>query len=231
MQRSVCDTIMTDYRQYCVNCQLKTPRFKSDHRAVVATLRLGSVKHHRRYVKRRSNYPIQPVEFPDGDRADTLLSDLQEAVTPPTREESRISSWISEATWQLIDQKALARRLGNWEQVRALKRPVRRALVRDRVSRAKAVAAQAQVHLEAGNIQKAFGAIKGWYRDARPWPPTPSQADLAVTRGEQAALHAPRETPHDHIPIHVEPYAINDDPPMEELFANSKPEMLPVHLA
>jgi len=156
---------MTDYRQYCVNCQLKTPRLESDHRAVVATLRLGSVKHHQRYVKRRSNYPIRPVEFPDGNRADTLLSDLQEAVTPPTREESCISSWISEATWQLIDQKALARRLGNWEQVRALKLPVRRALVRDRVSRAKAVTAQAQVHLEAGNIQKAFSAIKGWYRD------------------------------------------------------------------
>jgi len=136
MQCSIWDTIMTDYCQYCVKCQLKTPRFESDHRAVVATLRLGSVKHHRRW----SNYPIRPVEFPDGNRADTLLSDLQEAVTPPTREESRISSWISDATWHLIDQKSLARRLGNWEQVRVLKRPVRRALARDCVSRAKAAA-------------------------------------------------------------------------------------------
>jgi len=108
-------------------------------------------------------------------------------------------------------------------------------LVCDHVSRAKAAAAQAQVHLKAGNIQKAFGAIKGWYRDARPRPPTPSQTDLAVTRVEQAALHVPRETPHDHIPIHVEPYVINDYPPTEEEVVEAirklKTRKLSVHLA
>ena len=150
-----------------------------------------------------------------------MLQDLKEAATPPEKENGRNNSWISQETWRLIDRKASARRSANREQLRPLKVLVRRALKRDRTARANAAAVEDQAHLEAGDIWKAFGSIKGWYREAGPQPIKPPREDIEVTRLEQAALHAPRETPHDPIPVHIEPFAVDDGPPTEEEVAEA----------
>jgi exonuclease III len=44
MNCSVCDLISTDRRQYFTNCQIKIPRYDTDHKIVLATLRVSSVK-------------------------------------------------------------------------------------------------------------------------------------------------------------------------------------------
>lgn len=103
----------------------------------------------------------------------------------------------------------------------ALKRQVNKALKSDRIARATAAEAEAQRHLERGDIRKAFGAIKGWYKEVGPRPPKPSEEDIAETRAKQAALHAPRETPHDPIPVYIEPYEIDDGAPTEEEVATA----------
>jgi hypothetical protein len=93
---------------------------------------------------------------------------------------------------------------------------IRKSLQNDRRARATKAATLAQGFLEEGDIRKAFGAIKGWYREAGARPAKPSREELEATRAEQATLHAPRETPHHPIPVHVAPYAIADLPPSED---------------
>ena len=81
----------------------------------------------------------------------------------------------------------------------------------DRKLRAQAAAAAAQAHLEKNEIRKAFGSIKGWYRDAGPRPSKPSKEDIEVTRAEYVELYTPRSKPMEGpIPPHIEPYLIND---------------------
>ena len=70
--------------------------------------------------------------------------------------------------------------------------------------------------MEAGEIQKAFGAIKGWYRDAGPRPSKPSKEDIEVTQAEYVELYTPREPTEGPIPLHITPYPINDEPPTED---------------
>ena len=181
MHRSVCDHILADQRQFITNCQIRVPRFETDHRAIVCTLRLGSVKHHQRYVRSRSSFPIPSPSDSAGNQGDRLLSELQSAVKSQSSN-GRNASWISNDTWRLIDQKASARKLGQSDRVHSLKKLVRKSLQKDRTARAARAAAEAQSFLEEGDMRNAFGALKGWYRDYGPRPPKPSMEDIAVTR-------------------------------------------------
>jgi len=58
--RSVCDHIMTDKRQYFTNCQLRQPRFDTDHRALIAFLRLGPIKNIEDMYEVRINFQSSP---------------------------------------------------------------------------------------------------------------------------------------------------------------------------
>jgi len=206
------DHILTNARGAFTNCQIKIPRFDTDHSLLVGTLRLESVKHHRRYVRSRGTYPVRPPGPLERNRADGLLDDLREAAKKevPDKRETRNNSWISEPTWRLVDQKAAARRRGESATLRVLKKSVRRALRKDRKARAGAAAAAAQAHLERGHIGKAFGAIKGWYRDVGPRLQKPSREDINYTHSEYEKLFAEEEPSEDPIPIHNDAISIND---------------------
>jgi len=78
----------------------------------------------------------------------------------------------------LIDQRASARRFGHYELLGNLKKAVNRPLKRNWKARCTAVGRKAQSFLEDGKIREAFGALKGWYRDAAPQPTKPSREDL-----------------------------------------------------
>ena len=113
------------------NCQIKIPRFDTDHSLLVlGTLLLESVKHHRRYVRSRGTYPVRPLGPLKRNRADGLLDDLREAAKKeaPDAGDMRNNSWISEPAWRLVDQKAAARRRGDSATLRVLKKSVRRSL-------------------------------------------------------------------------------------------------------
>ena len=109
---SVTDHILSTCRRSFINCQLKIPRFDTDHSMLMATIRLGSVKHHRRYVRSRKQYPLRA---PSGDlrnEADVLLEDLLRAKEGDEKDDGRKASWISDATWKLVNRKASARKRG-----------------------------------------------------------------------------------------------------------------------
>mmetsp|Transcript_6212 Transcript_6212/g.9410 ORF Transcript_6212/g.9410 Transcript_6212/m.9410 type:complete len:115 (+) Transcript_6212:259-603(+) len=68
---SICNHVLSDHPQYFINCQIKIPRMDTDHSALIAVLRLGSVKDHQRYAVRSSvKYPIRPIIILEGNRAD-----------------------------------------------------------------------------------------------------------------------------------------------------------------
>jgi hypothetical protein len=120
-------------------------------------------------------------------------------------------------TWSLIDQRATARRLGNYEIIDNLKRAVNRALKRDRKARCATVGQKAQSFLEDGKIREAFEALKGWYRDAGPQPTKPSREDLnMLTRSEYANLFAEELPSEGPIHVHAPKFTINDEPPGED---------------
>jgi hypothetical protein len=70
--------------------------------------------------------------------------------------------------------------------------------------------------LERGNIHNAFATIQGWYKK-RGGPITkPTSADMEQLRDTYQSFFATSPPPGDPIPIHVDPYPVNDDVPSEE---------------
>ena len=215
---AILDHILADSRRDFINCQLKKPRFDTDHMLLLGTMRLGQVKHHRRYVRARGTYPIKPVEPMEGNRADALLQDLEEAAKAEKMQGDRTgrsNSWITPLSWRLIDQKTAARSNGYNLLARDLAKKVRKSLKQDRRARARRAANAAQEHLDKGEIREAFGCIKGWYREAGPKPPKPSRTELNLTGAEYANLYAEEAPAVDPIPIHVGEFDIDDAPPSE----------------
>ena len=218
---AVCDIIASDDPSSFLNCQIKTPRFDTDHSAIIGTVRLVAKRHHRRYARSRSMYPIPKLKPEEMNRADKLLAELAEHAAKKKKTDGRNNSWISDRTWKLLDRKADARKMGSTELMHALARVTRRALRQDRKARAEAAAESACKLLEEGKIREAFGSIKGWYRDAGPRPPKPSSEEINATRAEYEKLFTDEVPVGDPIPIHVEAADIDDDPPTESEVVDS----------
>jgi hypothetical protein len=200
---AICDHILTDKRSDFTNCQIRIPRFDTDHFMLKCRMTLASERSHRRYVGSRKAFPIPKQKPDDMSRADAILAELSENAQQSRSHDGRQSSWISSETRKLIDQKAEARRTGNVERLRCLKREVTRNLHKDRKNRCAAVAATIQSLLHNGRIRDAFTAVKGWYRDLGPRPPLPSRQDLQLTSAEYENLFSQEAPSEDPIPLHV----------------------------
>ena len=133
---SVTDLICSNCRQSFINCQLKILKFDADHPMLLTTIRLGSVKHHRRYVRSRKQYPLRAPRGDLRNDADVLLEDLLKAKEGDRINDGRKASWISDATWKLVDRKASERKRGSRRTLRSLKILVRRSFRKDRQSSA-----------------------------------------------------------------------------------------------
>jgi ribosome biogenesis ATPase len=96
---------------------------------------------------------------------DKIFVELVSELEKKTEKDNRKESWISDASWILIDRKSEARRIGNTELMTQLKTEIRKSLRRDRKARVDSVAAQAETFLNARAINMAYGSIRGWYRD------------------------------------------------------------------
>ena len=84
---------------------IKIPRYNSDHRAIVTELGLSRFARsaHRRYLAQRK-YPVRSIR--PLRRIDQLFENLCGFIPLPPRQPLRDSSWISEVTWRLIDERA-----------------------------------------------------------------------------------------------------------------------------
>ena len=213
---SVCDHILTNRTSVFANCQLKQPRFDTDHNILVGTLRLSSLRHHRRYVRSRSVFPRKRLKQSEQSHVDTLHAELAKLAESKGATDGRSNLWISSNTWALMDRRVNARRRGDSQLVKDLGRLIRKGLNADRKARTARVAGVIERHLNNRQPREAFQALKGWYRDAGPRPTLPSREEINVTRIEYQNLFQ-RSTPvHPLLPIHIDPVHIDDSVPSEE---------------
>ena len=213
---SVCDHIFTTHISKFANCQLKQPCFDTDHLMLFSEVRLGSVCHHCRYARTRKVFPCRRLIAADISDVDILHAELAEQAEKKGFTNGWENSWISGDTWNLIDWRTDARRLGQSTLVRELGRAIRSSLNKDHKARTARVATVIEQHLTKGDIWEAFGALKGWYRDAGPRPTLPSQEAIDTTRVEYEQLYQRNPPTLPEIPIHINPFSINDTHPLEE---------------
>jgi hypothetical protein len=152
---------------------------RSNHRLLKTTLQLRPEKEHKAYVRRRARFPIiTPPE--QHNEADKILCKLAETVPRDPQKEKddgRKNSWISEATWKLIDQKASARKNGNTTQAKEIGKQLRRSLKKDRQSRSDKVAEEIEACLVDDNVKEAYGKLQGWYKQRSGHVPKPTYKD------------------------------------------------------
>jgi hypothetical protein len=134
------------------------PRFlHSDHRAVVANIRVGRKGRLKKYRRSRQKFPLslQPgLKDPNTALFDALAA---KCVDPtPTRAPGK--DWISEGTWKLIRKRASLLSSGRIRQTaaRRMKREVHAALKEDKRRLTAEVGENIVTELGKGNVQEAF---------------------------------------------------------------------------
>ena len=212
---AICDHIFSTSREIFTNCQLKRPRFDTDHCMLVSSVKIASVAHHRRYAKARSTFPLGTLPAACSE-VDTTHNTLAACRQKKGKTTGRNSSWISEDTWILIDRKVNAREIGNWHLAKELKREIRQSLNSDRKQRTVRVADTIASHLAEWETRDAFQALKGWYKSWGPRPVLPSREDIEATRVEYQTLFESRSPDDPPLPLHIPHFHINDGSPSEE---------------
>jgi exonuclease III len=213
---SRCDAICTTNSSDFSSFRIKEPRFDSDHRMLLGILKPGSRQAQQRYVKKRSTFPIRISE--DSKTAtDFLMDELANLVEAKHDTNEPYRSWISQSTWILISKKSEARRSGNATTAKILSKQIRKNLRADRLQRIEQVARLIEQDLAKNEPKKAYGRIKGWYRDKPNQIPKPTFQDEEKTRLEYETLYTAFDPPGEPIPIHITAaYDVNDSLPPEE---------------
>jgi len=229
--RSVTDYILAEAVENFSRWAIRYPRYDSDHRAIVAELRLAPLAVHRRYL--RSRRPLVHIPRPF-TRVDQLFHNLfvlsRSAHQDLSQRSARHRSWISANTWQLIDQRASLRQqllpssvpwsaqdlVDRELRFKALGKDIQRSLCRDRRKRAELVSQQAQAHYTAGRFHEAYRTIRGWYRRYGSRPTKPTKPDMKDIEQTYTALYAKRPPIGDPLPILVSPFMVNDEIPSED---------------
>jgi len=199
-QRSRCDYAMADP---CIAIKslriVDPPRFHSDHWAMKLQVQSDNINRHRRYLSNRSQLPAiaaAPDEQIPNEMFTQLLTFHERRNGPsyPPRD-----SWIALDTWTLIDQRNSAlRRSAPPEELRPLRKAIRKKVRRDRAARLQETGDQIQAHLDADDPKEAWRLVKVWYRrNARAVPPTP--IDLRGIEQDFRALYAQQTPPGEPI--------------------------------
>ena len=144
---------------------------------------------------------------------DSLCHDIETAAKPAPSDKRKgpRSSWISDASWRIVDQKnALSRLPGkNQAEYRRLVRRLKISLAGDRKRRCAAAGAAAEAELSAGNTREAWQIVRRWYHHAAGRPPPPSREDLTKVTNDRINLYS-KDSPPESLPILVAPFDIDD---------------------
>ena len=184
---------------------------------MVARVRAGGERKLKRCQRRRRRSPLQLQPGPQ-EELETASEELKTACEPPPPRKRKENSWISDATWALVDRRAGLRRQGKFMQVdgRRLGRQIRSSLKGDRTARTEKTAAAIKSELAGGNVQEAFHHLKGWYRKAGKASAPPCFLTMERQTVEREELYGKVTPPGGPIPINVDPQPINDDAPPDD---------------
>ena len=113
------------------------PRYHdSDHRAVVATIKLGE-RRLTEYRKKRQEFPLQLPPVEQQDDLTRAFEALKVTCKEPETTKAHWCDWMSDSTWLLIKQRTSLHRAGQlWQtEGRRMQRAIHTALKRDREAR------------------------------------------------------------------------------------------------
>ena len=125
------DYILAEDRRMFSKVSIRSPQsFTSDHRLVLGILPSSPLSENKAYLNGRKRFPLKAPTVGPLTKADSLFQRLKGFMEDEPREERRARSWISAATWILVDQKAALRRLAAPSQaaLRSLTRRIQVAL-------------------------------------------------------------------------------------------------------
>jgi hypothetical protein len=192
---------------------------------VLGKIRSAKLKENRKYLMGRKRFPLRIPTARPLKKPESLFEDLRLSAEKQETEKRRVASWISAETWGLVDTRTSLRREVNHDRaaIRCLDRAVKASLKADRKRRVEVAGANVEAFLMADppDLQAAWNAMKGWYRDAGDRAPPPARSTLEKVTTERAALYRKEEPPGDPIPIMVEPVEVPDDVPDEGEIADA----------
>ena len=223
MIRSRCDYILSDESKYFSNVRIVKPRlYDSDHSAVVATMIPAPAKQHLRYLNGRKAFPLR-VLARNMTQLDRMFEDIQPPPTVPEEAAARGPGWVSEQTWQLVDQRVMGKRDGSLtpRNLKLLNSRIRRSFRRDRLQRSVDAGTEIEARLVAGDIRGSWGLLKRWYKHSSGKAPKPSYTDFAELGTVYLALYSATQPPGDPLPIRYLPVPVLDDVPSEVEIAMS----------
>ena len=193
---------------------IRDPRhYVTDHKLVCGVLISNKLKENKRYLRGRTKFPHRTPKMGPSSMMDSLCKDIETAAKPAPREirQGPRSSWISDDTWRIVDQKNALRRLpgNNQAEYRRLNRRLKSALSSDRKRRCAAAGEAAEAELSVGNTREAWKIVRNWYQSASNRPPPPSREDLKKVTDDRINLYT-KDLPPETLPILVAPFDIDD---------------------
>jgi hypothetical protein len=140
------------------------PRYHSHHCALVAVIYAEGGEKLKRYRCRMQRFPISLPRGPQTQLDAGYEELLQHVVCPPPRERP-VNKWITNATWKVVNYRAMLRRKGMLSQAAArnLGQKIKVCLKADRLQRAVTTASNIKGCLAVGECVEAWRYLKGWY--------------------------------------------------------------------
>ena len=153
---------------------VRDPHYNSDHYMVMCLLRGGTAKAHDNYIAGRRKIPMNLQRRPM--REDKLFGDLGRAVLKPQPREQQRNAWISEETWQLVNERVTMRRKPQVQTgLRRLRRAIQASMKGDRKRRVEeaGTAIEGMLKEDPPDARGAWRRMKGWYKAAVTRGPPP----------------------------------------------------------
>ncbi len=144
----------------------------------------------KRYRRRTQRFPLSLPRGPQTQLDAGYKELLQHVVCLPPREPPT-NKWITNATWKVVNYRAMLRRKGMLSQAAArnLGRKIKACLKADRLTRAATTASNVKGCLAAGEYIEAWRYLKGWYHSAEDRAPKPCPETLAKQTEEGIQLY------------------------------------------
>jgi len=144
----------------------------------------------KRYHQRMQRFPLS---LPRGPRTqlNAGYEELLQHVVCPLPREHPANKWITDATWKVVDYRAMLCRKGMLSQtaVRSLGQKIKACLQADCLKRAETTASNVKGCLAVGEYIEAWCYLKGWYRSAEDRAPKPCPETLAKQTDERIQLY------------------------------------------
>jgi hypothetical protein len=187
------------------------PHYHSDHCALVAVIYVEGGEELKRYCRRTQRFPLSLPRGPWTQLDAGYEELLQHVVRPPLRE-CPANKWITNATWKVVDYRAMLRRKGMLSQAAAhnLGRKIKVCLKVDRLQGAATTASNVKGCLAAGKYIEAWHYLKGWYHLAEDQAPKPCPETLAKQTEERIQLYTAVHPPGWAMRFNVDPSNVPD---------------------